>query len=462
MAVDITKFITKAHNAIERRNYDLAIFNYKQALMFQPENIDAREKLRAAQNRKFSESGVNPAVAILKGIVPIVKSVAFSVLGKHEETIMACEDSLTAYPNFKFIMSTLAKSAAELEFYSVAIWQTEEVLNKFDPDNVDVMYDLVDWLAESGREREAIEYCEQIKEIDPDSDIDITMRELSAQRTTVIFQKGATEGARSIVKSSEEARELEIESQIARTDEMRKEKITALEKKLEDRPDDYKTMMRIGDTWYDYEAFDEGYTKAKESYLKAKEIMPSDHNIDVKLGDLEIKKLTRLARGLKSALDKSGGKDEDARKKYMASYKQLKSFQIGEFERRVKDQPLISLYHFELGKLYYETKQNDKAVAEFQHSCKDPKIAIKSYTFMGRAFSAMGQDDLAIDMYNKAIDGQEVFDKIRDTIYYLGTALEKNGNLKEALEHYTRIFEDDITYKDIKDKVTNIREKLKK
>lgn len=461
MAVDITKFITKAHNAIERRNYDLAIFNYKQALMFQPENIDAREKLRAAQRRKFSEQGVNPAVATIKGIVPIVKSFVFSVIGKHEQAMISCEDALTANPDFKPIMQVLAKSAAELEFYSVSIWQMEEVLRKFDPENIDIMYDLVDWLADAGREREAIEYCETIKKLDPDSDIDTTMRELSAQRTTVIFEKGAKEGARSIVKSTEEARELEIESQIARTDEMRREKVAALEKKVEARPDDYKTILRIGDTWYDLEDFEEGYQKAKECYIKAKEIMPSDHNIMVKIGDLEIKKLTMEARRLKAIFDKSEGNAE-AKTNYINSYKQLKAFQINEYERRVKDQPLISEYHHMLGKFYFETKQYDNAVAQFQMSCRDPKFYIEAYTYMGRCFAGMEQNDLAIDMYKKAIEGQEVFAKIKDTLYYLACALEDSGEYKESLEHFTKIFEDDITYKDVKNKVAALREKAKK
>ncbi len=462
MAVDINKFITKAQNAIERRNYDLAIFNYKQALMFKPDDIDAREKLRAAQMRNFSESGTNGTVATIKAIVPIIKAIVFSKTKKNEEAIFACEDGLTINPELKVLMKTLSSCAAELGYYDVAIWQTTYLLNKFDPENINIIKDLVELLTNAGRAKEAIEYCEMIKKIDPENDIDIKMRELSASETSAIFSKGATEGARSIIKDSGEAREQEIDSQIARTDDMRLEKIAILEKKVAEKPDDYKTLIRIGDTWYNLEDFNKGYKKAKECYSKAKEIMPSDTTIAVKLGDLEIKKLKIITRKHKDAFDKTGGKDIELKKKYIAAYKKLKAYQISEYEKRVKDQPLISKFHYDLGTFYFDAKRYDDAVAEFQQSCKDPKISIQSYTYMGRSFAGMGQNDLAIDMYKKAIKGQEVFDRIRDTIYFLACAQEEAGEYQESLELFTKIFEDDITYRDIKDKVKILREKIKK
>jgi tetratricopeptide (TPR) repeat protein len=118
-------------------------------------------------------------------------------------------------------------------------------------------------------------------------------------------------------------------------------------------------------------------------------------------------------------------------------------------------------YRHTLGKLYQDTKQYDKAIAEFQQSCKDPKFSVEAYTAMGQCFTALDQVDVAIDMYHKALDGQEIFSKIRDTVFWLGDALERNGEKEEALKQYSRVFEDDITYKDVRQRVERLRLELR-
>jgi tetratricopeptide (TPR) repeat protein len=460
MAVDTTKFIQKAQQAIERRNYDLAIFNYKQAVALNPGNMEARRNLRAAQMKNFSEKGLNPTVATLKAIVPIIKANFFSMQGKHEQTLIACEDALTINPEIVSVMRLIAKVAAEMEEYELACWQLQEILSKYDPEDIDIMYDLIDFLPELGRTGEAVDLCDKIKSINPDEDIQPIILELEAKKTQTVFEKGVKEGARSIVKDEAEARDREVASQIARTDDMRLEQVAAIEKELENRPDDYRIMLRIGDVWLDFEDFARGYKEAKVWYEKAKEIMPSDNNINVKLGDLEIKRMKLSIRGMQVKLKKDPDNAE-LKAKYAAAVKKFREFRIEEYERRVKAQPLMSIYHLELGKYYFEAKEYDKAVGELQQSRKDPKFAIQSYTIMGQSFAAMGQHETAVDTYKRAIDGQEVFAKIKEPLYYLAEAQEDLGMLDDALENYNRIFEDDISFKDVKNRVPQVREKIK-
>ncbi|MFW5856681.1 MAG: tetratricopeptide repeat protein, partial [Planctomycetota bacterium] len=440
-------------------NYDLAIFNYKQALMFQPENIDAREKLRATQTKKVTQEGGNAFVGLLKAFVPLLKAQMLTLFGKNDSAILACEDALSAKPDSVFAMKLIAKNALANEWHELACWQLREVLHKHDPENVDVMYDLVEALEEIEEVQEAIELCEQIRELNPDADIDGRIRELAAGQTATVFATAATKGAHSMVKDEDERRELEIESQIARTDEARDVKIKGLQKKYDERPDDYRILLRIGDEYYNYDNFAVGYEKAHEAYIKAQELMPSDHNIKVKLGELEIKKLRVHVRELQ-AKAKEAGTDE-AKKAYIEALKELRRFQIKEYEERVYNQPLRMDYRHNLGKLYQETKQYDKAIAEFQQSCRDPKHAIDAYTSMGQCFVELDQVDVGIDMLHKAMDGQEVFSKIRDTVFNLGDALERNGDKAEALKQYSRVFEDDITYKDVRKRVERLRLELR-
>ncbi|MBN1257207.1 MAG: hypothetical protein JXA52_05830 [Planctomycetes bacterium] len=460
MAVDVSKLLQKAHSAMERRNYDLAIYSYKQALVHQPNNIDARTKMRIAQLKKFSEKGDNMFVGVLAALLPLVKAYFFSLTGKHEAAVLAAEDALSANPKFVPSMKILTSAAMKLGWYEVAAWQMNEILTKHNEEDVDIMRKLVEALRHLERIDEAIELCDKIREIKPDVDVDSIVRELAATQTATIYAEGARKGAHTIIKDDDERRELEANSQIARTDEARALKAQSFQRQLAERPDDYRLLLRIGDEYYDFEDFEAtGYPKAKESYLKAQQIMPSDNTIKAKLGTLEIKLLTNKVKKLKQAAD-AGGEAEKAKLK--EAYIELKRFEIKEYEERVRNQPLLAENHHKLGKLYVEAKQYDKAISEFQQSCRDPKYAIDAYTSMGQCFIAKKQADLGIDMLRKAMAGEEIFSKIRETVYFLGVALEETGQLEEALKQYTRIFEEDINYKDISNRVNNLRDRLKK
>ncbi|MFH0910491.1 MAG: tetratricopeptide repeat protein [Planctomycetota bacterium] len=461
MAVDVTKLLIKAKEGIERRNYALAIHCYKQALTFQPGNIDARVKLRATQSRKFAESGSGRLGAKLKALWPTVRAFILFRRKKYEQAILSCEDALTAYPDFVPAMKLSAKSAAALGWHEIAIWQRGDILARFEQKNIALMREQVDGMRALGRTTEALDLCQRILQIKPKAPLGPLMKDLAADQTSVLYEKGATEGSHTIIKDERERQGLEDDSQITRTDEMRRRKAEALEEELKERLEDYRILLRIGEIWYDLDDFEEGYARAKNAYDRAMSIMPTDHNIAVKMGDLEIKRLRREAQALKEAAEAAGASDTEARSKYMEALKSLKRFQIQEYETRVRNQPLLTEYHQELGKLYQETRQYDKAVAEFQFSCRDPRFSIDSYTRMGQCFLEMGQPESAIGTFQRAIEGQEVFSRIHDTVYLLAEALEKNGQLHEALEQYTRIFETDILYKDVRRHVERLRKELK-
>jgi tetratricopeptide (TPR) repeat protein len=431
--------------------------SYKQALTFQPENIDARQNLRATQVRAATERGDHQVVAVAKSLVPVIKAQVLSLIGRNESAILACEEVLTAHPDSHYAMRLLARAAKNLEWYELASWQYQDLLNKHSENDVATMYELIDCYRELDRIDEAIALCDRIREANPNEDVDGLERELAASKTATVYQSGAQKGAHSIVKDEDERRELEVESQIARTDQQRDIKINALHKKLEERPDDYRILMRIADEYYNYEDFQTGYAEGVKALKQAQEIMPSDHNIQAKLGDFEIKRLNREARQAKERVEAGQAQKQE----YVDAVKALRKFQIDEYEDRVRRQPLIQDYHHKLGQLYQETKQYDKAVAEFQQSCRDPKYKVDAYTRMGQSFVAMDEAESGVEMLRKAMEGEEVFAKIKDTVYAYGDALEKLGEEEEALKQFSRVFEDDITYKDVRTRTEALRKRIR-
>jgi ribosomal protein S21 len=74
------------------------------------------------------------------------------------------------------------------------------------------------------------------------------------------------------------------------------------------------------------------------------------------------------------------------------------------------------------------------------------------------------QIDLAIQQFQKAREGQELFIKIRDPLYFEAQAQEKKGDresLQKSLEIYEEIYETDINFRDVKNKMPELQKRLK-
>ncbi|MBP9893662.1 MAG: hypothetical protein KBG84_17290, partial [Planctomycetes bacterium] len=54
---DVSRFLSKADEALKKRNYDYAIQMYREALISDPGNAEARRNYRMALLRKYDEHG---------------------------------------------------------------------------------------------------------------------------------------------------------------------------------------------------------------------------------------------------------------------------------------------------------------------------------------------------------------------------------------------------------------------
>ncbi|MBN2711071.1 MAG: tetratricopeptide repeat protein [Planctomycetes bacterium] len=459
--VDISKLMKKAEEALNRRNYGLAIFSYSKALSLQPENIDARIKLRATQSRAANESGGG---SFVKALVPYLKSIILATLGKKEQAMIACENAITCAPDNISLLKQLATCAEDAEFIEVAAWQRQEIADKHDREDIDNLWALGKLYEDLGRGSEAVSTYERIQEIDPKADVGQEIRNASALMTSDTYADAFAQGSHEIVKDSEEAEHLELVSGTMKTDEQRNKAINyILAHDAKDRPDDHRVYIQLGDIFYNLDDFETGYKEASKYFNKALELNPTDSNVRDKLGDLEIKKVRMDLLALQNRL-KANPNDQEAKSAYQQKNRDRVVFEIKEYERRVKEQPLKALFHYKLGELYYQTKNYDGAIGELQLAGKDPKYKITALTILGRSFHAMEQYDMAINQYQNAVKGQELFDKIRDPMYYEAMAFEAKGDaesLKKSLELYTKIYQTEINFKDVKAKVPELQKKIK-
>ncbi len=454
----IQNFMKKAEDAIERRNYDLAIATYQQLLLETPDDTEIREMMRNAQQKKGGGSGLKAGIAK-------AKATAMSAIGKLDKALDAAESGLTQDPNNVGLMLLVATIAEKMELMEVAAWQRQQVADKYAKDDTANLYTLAEIYDNLKRGQEALGCYERIKEIDPDEDVDPYIRDVSARLISDVYSDAVSSGggARSIVNNAEETETLELDQAKLRTDDQRMKVINyRLEHDLTERPDDYRIWSTIGDIAFDLDDFAKGYQLAKEYYNKALEINSSDSSIRDKLGDVEMKAMRLQMDLFRSRLEKDP-EDADTKQKLLDLRKRDLSYRLKEYERRVKAQPLKAEFHYQLGALYMQVKKYEDAIGELQKAAKDPKVKLASLTNLGRCFMTTGQTDMAIAQFKRAREGLELFVKFREPLYYEAQAYESKGDadsLNKALEYYTQIYEQDISFRDIRERVPAVQQKL--
>ncbi len=449
---DIEKLLNRAREAAERRNFELALTFYANALEISPGDLETRIAFRMVQDRAARANGASTVGAV----IPLVKAAVLTTIGRQEAAIIAAEKALTAQPAFVPAMKLFANAAEKAGHRDLAAWQRQVLADKFAPEDTGNLMALGKLYEALGRGSEAVACYEQIKQIKPTADVDPLIRNASAIITTDTFHEGFKKGARTITKDEREAAILEITDGRAKDDTQRQAVIDhLLETELPERPEDHRIWIQVGDYYAEMEDLATGYPKAKESYLKAAEMVPSDSTPRMKLGDLELSRFRRRLRAIRARL-KEDSADEEARAEQKKLLKEMVAFGIDEYERRVKEQPTNAEFHFELGRFYFQDGRFEDAIGEFQQAAKSPKYRINALNLLGQSFHNTGQYDLAISQYRRAQEGEEVFQKIRDSLYLEGKSLEARGDadsLVRAKEIYTRIYEDDVNFRDIRERV---------
>ena len=127
-------------------------------------------------------------------------------------------------------------------------------------------------------------------------------------------------------------------------------------------------------------------------------------------------------------------------------------FFVQSYQRRVADRPTDMGLRFELGKGFYLTGENDRAIGEFQQAVKDPKRKRESHIYLGMAFQKKRLFDMADTQYGKAEEegGGVLSQATLLSIWYNRAICNREAGKKaEAIALGKKIMEQDISYRDI-------------
>lgn len=444
--MNINKLIEKGEEAFKKKNYDYAISILLEAVQFAPNNRQARELLRKSALKKHEHAYPSGGAIAVFGF-PARLGMFFAGLGKKsnpEGYMLACEKFLRLDPKSKSVNVALGDAAAQGGHVDAAIFAYETAVEHH-PNDASVLKKLGSLLWRAGRIQKAHEVYDRAVQIDPRDQEALKARKNLAAEASLKETGFETAGSsRDLVRDKEAAGRLAQSERIFRTDD----DLTAQENELEQKLAENKENV---DLWQDLAEIRKkrrDWAGAKEAMANAVRIRPDDVNIQFAADDLDIEELES------SELDAVKADEKD---KVDSIRKRLLDVKIVAFRKRIKAYPTDLNLRFKLGDLLLQKHELDEAISQFQQTVKDPKFRSESQLRLGQAFASKAQYDLAIRQLESALEGHAgMNERVKEIRYNLGDVWERKGDADKAKEQFGMIYESDIGYRDVSDRLAKL------
>jgi tetratricopeptide (TPR) repeat protein len=445
--VDVSKYIERAEQEVRRKNYDHAITLYREILQIDPDCGEARAGTRMAAIKKLEKRYPSAIERAVLNFGPNLCLPFAKLFRSHAWTSSLCEQALRRDPknvglNHRLGHSLLAlghKKSAEAAF---------RVVTEVDQTDIESLKILGRLLAERKDHEAAISCFERALKLNPrDQEAGKMRKDLAAEGA---IRKGGFEQAKSsrdLAKSDRQLHEAERAQRIVRTQDDIGSAIDDLDAEIAKAPSDARLLGKKARLLADRNDF----PGALSAVAKALELSPEIVDLQDLKGDLELRKIeAEIVEADREAKAGEDGADDRLRR----LRRTLASKELEELRRRVRNNPTDPMYRFKLGKALLTEGETAEATEHLQAAIKEPKLRIGAQQLLGRAFASQGLPDLAIKQFTEAISKLAgMNDQKKELLYELAQLHEKKGGKDAALDVYQQIYESDVAYKDVGDRI---------
>ena len=447
---EVRPLFTKANDSLARENFDYAIDLLMQVLTRAPEVVEVRKALRKAQAGKSGKSsgGFFKKVFSGAGAAPQIAK-AQMTLGKDPAEAMAiAEQILNSDANNSSAHRIIANAAEALDMPQTAVMSLE-VLWQQQPKDKDNTIRFSEALGKIGEVKLAERVLLELRAALPtDPDVHQALKNSSAARTLGEggYQDiGKGDGSyRQILRNEGEAKELEQENRVQKTEDTSERLIAEYEARLKTDPNNAKLLRSLAELYTQKKQFD----RATGYYERVRALdTGADAGLDRAISDMTVRKLDQQL----GQLDVTAPDYSD---KLAVLNAEKLAFQLSECQKRVEKYPTDLAFRFELGTLYFQSGKIGEAISEFQKAQSYPSKRIAAMNGLAQCFAKRKMNDLAAKTLQSAIKEKLTFDEEKkDLIYQLGCVFETMAKKEEAIEQFKLIYESDIGYKDVSKKV---------
>ena len=447
---EIRKIYDTGREALQRDNHDYAIELLTQVLEKEPGFYEARKALRSAQAQKSGGSGsflkkawsnTSSAHLIAQGQIALKRN-PVDALNIGEKILNGDANSA---PGHRLI----ADAAIALDMPRTAVMSLE-ILLKNSPKDKKTAIQLANMLAEIGEARRAETILMSLAAANPsDAELHQALKDLSARKT---LSEGGYEALadgkgsyRDILKNEAEAKSLEQANRVQKSVDQAQQLINEYEARAKTEPNNLKVLRNLAELYTQKKQFDLALKNYEK--IKATEAGASDASIDSDIARVVSKRFDHQVEQLDATAP-----DYTERVAQINAEKQ--AYRISACQKRVERNPTDLAMRFEMGALYFEAGKINEAIQEFQKSKTNPNKKIASMNYLAQCFTKKKMFDLAAKTFQEAIKDKLVFDEEKkDLVYNLGSVLEAMEKKEDAIEQFKLIYEVDIGYKDVADKI---------
>ncbi|MFI5404074.1 MAG: tetratricopeptide repeat protein, partial [Planctomycetota bacterium] len=359
--------------------------------------------------------------------------------------MMACEKFLTKDPKNKGVNLALGDAAAAAGHIQAAILAYDTVAEHH-PNDVSCLKKLGNVLWKAGEIRKAHEAFDRAVKLDPhDQDAVKARKNLAAEASLKETGFETARSSRDLVKDKGALGKIEQDARLHRTEEDLADRKKDVEERLA-KGETPELLIELAQACRKLKQWDAAFAAMDRAIAKE----PQNLHLKFTRGDLEIDRLEERRMDLL----REGKKDEAKR-----AETELLKVRTKELRERVKAYPTDLNLRFKLGDLLFEQGQVDAAIQEFQQTVRDPKFRADSHLRLGRSFKTKGQHDLALRQLEQAMDGQSgTSERVKEILYERGDTLERMGRKADAKVEFGRIYEFDIGFRDVGERLRKLED----
>ena len=442
--MDFSKHIQKAEEALRRRNYDFAVELYRQLVDLDPDQGEARGGLRQALRKRYEHKKGAKLLRAVSGALPLSRAKTMRKLGKHEAAARALEDYLATSPldvDANLLLGMCLESAEHFD----AARAVYEFVAEIAPKNPEGLKRAGAMLYRAGDHARALECYERALAADPrDQEALKARKDLAAETALTRSRADGVAHSRDLIRDKDEARTLERRQRLHLSDEELREELARLEDRFADTPSDPDLMLAMAEV---HEKLKDPEA-ALELAERALQYRAGSFEIACLVGDLRSK---ALKKGIRQA-----DKDQDAERAARLEQELLRH-EVDDQRRRLELRPGDATLRLRLAMKLMRVDDVDGALAELQRCQAEPRVRDEALFLLGQCFQRKGILDLARKEYEQALAATKGFDeRAKEILYNLGAIAETRGDRDEARSFYIRIYEVDIGYRDVAEKMTQL------